>query len=71
MGLRPVALTSLLVKCMDRVVMKHATSAVVYQLDPTQYAYKPQRGTEAATLILANTVARQLHKHMLRQGLSI
>lgn len=59
---RPVALTSVLAKCMERVVSKHLVAAVKDQLDPLQFAYRPCRGTEDATLTLINTVASHLQQ---------
>ena len=63
---RPVALTSILSKCMERVVCDHLTSMVVDKLDPLQFAYKAKRGVEDACLTLLDTVCRQLdspHSH--------
>lgn len=63
---RPVALTSLLCKCMERVVGSHLSGAVTGRLDPLQFAYKAKRGVEDATLTLLDTVTRQLdslHTH--------
>lgn len=47
---RPVALTPLLAKCMERVVSTHLRLYVSDQLDPCQFAYRPHRGTEDAEL---------------------
>ncbi len=41
---RPVALTSVLCKCMEKVVAGELTSKVAEYLDPLQFAYKPERG---------------------------
>lgn len=63
---RPVALTSLLCKCMERVIGNHLSSSVTGRLDPLQFAYKAKRGVEDATLTLLDTVTRQLdssHTH--------
>lgn len=48
-GLRPIALTSILCKCKERVIVGRLTSPHC-QLDNLQFAYKAQRGTEDATL---------------------
>lgn len=36
---RPVALTPILAKCMERVVIKHLTASLNPHLDPMQFAY--------------------------------
>ena len=59
---RPVALTPLLAKCMERVVSTHLMSSVENQLDPLQFAYRPHRGTEDAALTLVNQIAKHLQK---------
>ena len=58
---RPVALTPILAKCMERVVIKHLTASLNPHLDPMQFAYKPHRGTEDATLSLTNMLTKHLH----------
>lgn len=57
---RPFALTSVLAKCMERVVSKHLTAALGQKLDPLQFAYKTCRGTGDATLTMVNMVAKHL-----------
>jgi len=64
---RPVALTSLLAKCMERVVGSRITASVAHQLDPLQFAYKARRGTEDGSLSLLNTIA----KHIQQQKASV
>lgn len=59
---RPVALTPLLAKCMERVVSTHLMSSVGNQLDPLQFAYRSHRGTEDATLTLVNQIAKHLQQ---------
>ncbi|CDQ55918.1 unnamed protein product [Oncorhynchus mykiss] len=39
---RPVALTSVIMKCFERLVKDHITST----LDPLQFAYRPNRSTD-------------------------
>lgn len=46
---RPVALTSVLCKCMERVVCQELFQAVIGKLDPLQFAYRVGRGVEDAT----------------------
>ncbi len=57
---RPVALTSILCKCLEKVVAGELTSKVAEYLDPLQCAYKPKRGVEDASLTLLNTATRHL-----------
>ena len=56
----PVALTPVLAKCMERVVTKHLTASLNLYLDPLQFACKPHRGTEDATLTMVNMVSKHL-----------
>ena len=57
---RPVALTSILCKCMERVIVGELTTTIGESLDPLQFAYKPKRGVEDATLHLLDTVTKHL-----------
>jgi len=59
---RPVALTPLLAKCMERVVSTHLMSSVGNQLEPLQFFYRSLRGTEDATLTLVNQIAKHLQQ---------
>ena len=49
---RPVALTSVVAKCMERIVSDQLISSVADRVDPLQFAYKAKRGVEDATLTL-------------------
>ncbi len=63
---RPVALTSILCKCMERAVCTLLLGELSDKLDPLQFAYKAKRGTEDASLMLLDTVTKQLdstHPH--------
>ncbi|CAM4275437.1 unnamed protein product [Leuciscus chuanchicus] len=42
---RPVALTSIIMKCFERVVLAHIQSSMPETLDPMQYAYRSNRST--------------------------
>ena len=55
---RPVALTSIIAKCFEKVVSKHLKFDVVDQLDPFQFAYKDSRGVEDASLTLLNLITQ-------------
>jgi hypothetical protein len=45
---RPVALTSVIMKCFERLVKDHITSTLPDTLDPLQFAYHPNRPTDDA-----------------------
>ena len=45
---RPVALTSVIMKCFERRVKDHITSTLPATLDPIQFAYRPNRSTDDA-----------------------
>ncbi|XDV35077.1 hypothetical protein PO909_005118, partial [Leuciscus waleckii] len=60
---RPVALTPILAKCMEKVVRKHLTSCIKEQFDPLQFAYRTNRGTDDATLTMVNMVSSHLQQN--------
>ena len=45
---RPIALTSVMMKCFERLVKDHITSTLPVTLDPLQFAYHPNRSTDDA-----------------------
>ena len=54
---RPVALTSILAKCMERIVCTQLVASVAHRMDPLQFASKASKGAEGAYLILVNLIA--------------
>ncbi len=46
---RPVALTPILMKCFERLVMQHIKSVLPPSLDPFQFAYRSNRSTDDAS----------------------
>ncbi|KAK3550715.1 hypothetical protein QTP70_003970 [Hemibagrus guttatus] len=55
---RPVALTPIIMKCFERLVMRHIKNLLPPSLDPMQFVYRPNRSTHDAistTLHLALT----------------
>ncbi len=55
---RPIALTSIIMKCFERLVMHNIKTSIPNTLDPLQFAYRPNRSTDDAissTLHLALT----------------
>ena len=59
---RSVALTSILAKCMERIVRNQLVASVADRMDPLQFAYKVRRGVEDACLVLVNLIASYLDK---------
>ncbi len=57
---RTVALTSVLCKCMERVVCQQLSQAMIGKLDPLQFAYRVGRGVEDATVTLMDKVGKYL-----------
>ncbi|KAK1791082.1 hypothetical protein P4O66_002119 [Electrophorus voltai] len=54
----PIALTSIIMKCFERLVMRHIKTQLLPSLDPLQFAYRSNRSTDDAistTLHLALT----------------
>ncbi len=55
---RPIALTPIIMKCFERLVMHNIKTSIPNTLDPLQFAYRPNRSTDDAissTLHLALT----------------
>jgi hypothetical protein len=59
---RPVALTSCVMKSMERLVLKRLLVQVKDRMDPLQFAYKEKRGVEDACSLLIHSVAQHLEK---------
>ena len=57
---RPVALTSLVIKVIERIVLSRLHQQVEPFLDPNQYAYKSNRSTTDATLALVHNIFEHL-----------
>ena len=59
---RPVVLTSVIMKCFERLVKDHITSTLLVTLDPLQFAYHPNRSTDDAIAITLHTALSHLDK---------
>jgi hypothetical protein len=59
---RPVALKSVAMKCIERLVMAHINTIIPETLDPLQYAYRPNRSTDDAISIALHTALSHLDK---------
>ena len=57
---RPVALTPIPAKCLERLVMKHIKGITPAAFDHHQFAYKANRSTEDAVALLLNTALEHL-----------
>lgn len=57
---RPVALTSLIMKTLEKIVKDELLKSVQDLLDPFQFAYRPNRGVEDAVCTLLNLI----HTHL-------
>ncbi|KAI3354592.1 hypothetical protein L3Q82_019091 [Scortum barcoo] len=56
----PVALTSTIMKCFERLVKLFITSSIPDSLDPLQFAYRPNRSTEDAIALTLHTALSHL-----------
>uniref|UniRef100_A0A8C8DGK4 Reverse transcriptase domain-containing protein n=1 Tax=Oryzias sinensis TaxID=183150 RepID=A0A8C8DGK4_9TELE len=60
---RPVALTQIIMKCFERVMLTHIQSSIPDTLDPLQYAYRPNRSTsDAIAAALHNSLSHLENK---------
>ena len=59
---RPVALTSVAMKCFERLVMAHINTIIPETLDPLHFAYRPTRSTDEAISIALHTALSHLDK---------
>jgi len=57
---RPVALTSLVMKALERLVLKHIQSIVSSKLDPLQFAYQANRSVDDAVAFALHYVLQHL-----------
>ena len=60
--LRPVALTPVIFKCFEKLVLRSLLNEVGDSLDPFQFAYKAKRNVEDAVLCFCNTLLKHLDK---------
>ncbi len=61
---RPVALTPIPAKCLERLVMKHIQKALPPALDQYQFAYRESRSAEDAIAIVLHIILKHLeHKN--------
>ncbi len=58
----PVALTSVPIKCLEKIVKNRLTNEVKGSFDEYQFAYRPRRKTEDAILTLIDGICEHLEK---------
>ena len=58
--LRPVALTSIVMKCLEKIVLNILLNDVKHFLDLNQFAYKEQRNVEDAVLKFIHNILKHL-----------
>ena len=58
--LRPVALTSVAMKCLERLALQHINVIFRANSDPFQFAYQPKRGVEDALATFTNNIYSHL-----------
>lgn len=63
--LRPVALTSLVMKSFEKLVKMEIVRQTEQALDPMQFAYRAHRGVEDATITLLHLEGRKTHARLL------
>jgi hypothetical protein len=59
---RPVALTSVVMKTLEKIVKSLVLAATEKSLDPLQFAYRAGRGVDDAKLFILNTLYKHLEK---------
>jgi hypothetical protein len=57
---RPVALTSVVMKSMEKIVLRHLIEVTGESLDPLQFAYRQNRGTDDACTVLTHQIVSHL-----------
>lgn len=59
---RPVALTPVIMKCFERLVLNHIKAGLQPTLDPHQYEYRSKRSTDDAICTALHTVLHHLEQ---------
>ena len=59
---QPIALTSVVMKCFERLVMAHINTIIPETLYPLQFTYRPNRSTDDAISIALHTALSHLDK---------
>ena len=67
---RPVALTSVVMKCFERLVMAHINTIIPETQDPLQFAYRPNRSTDEAISIALYTIPPGQKEHICENAIA-
>ena len=59
---RPIALTPVIMKTLEKIVKRHLLQEIDTQIDPMQFAYRKNRCTEDAVLSLLHTILEHLEQ---------
>ena len=59
---RPISLTSIIVKCMERVILSRLLQQAGDRLDPLQFAYRRNKSVEDAVISMLNLIYSHLDK---------
>ena len=59
---RPISLTCSVMKCFERVILKHLLNYSSSHIDPLQFAYRSKRGVEDAVLLYLHKMYSHLDK---------
>lgn len=59
---RPIALTSVVMKCFERIIKRHICGSLPNNLDPLQFAYRAKRSTDDAIALATHTALSHLEK---------
>ena len=57
---RPITLTSIVMKCFERIIMSHIKKTIPDTLDPLQFAYRRNRSTDDAVNTAIHTALTHL-----------
>lgn len=57
---RPIALTSLVMKSLEKLIKAELLKTTEHRLDPLQFAYRTKRGVQDATITLLNYICKHL-----------
>ena len=68
---RPVALTSILAKCFEKIIKQWLLSSMEFMLDPHQFAYRAGKSTDDAVATLLHTVLHHLDKNSKNYARSV
>ena len=60
--LRPIALTSVVMKCMEKIILRKLRAVFDPIQDPFQFAYRQKRGVENAIIVFLDNIYKHIDK---------